>query len=49
MTDVEIGLKADWDIDGVKLRTNVDGFHDDYQIIVIHGINNPVIADANTS
>jgi iron complex outermembrane receptor protein len=31
VTDVEIGLKADWDIDGVKLRTNVDGFHDDYR------------------
>jgi iron complex outermembrane receptor protein len=30
VTDVEIGLKADWDIDGVKLRTNVDGFHDSY-------------------
>jgi iron complex outermembrane receptor protein len=31
VTDVEIGLKADWDIDGIKLRTNVDGFHDDYR------------------
>jgi iron complex outermembrane receptor protein len=31
VTDVEIGLKADWDIDGVKLRTNLDGFHDDYR------------------
>ena len=30
VTDVEIGAKADWDIDGVKLRTNIDGFHDDY-------------------
>jgi iron complex outermembrane receptor protein len=30
VTDVEIGLKADWDIDGVKLRTNFDAFHDDY-------------------
>jgi iron complex outermembrane receptor protein len=31
VTDVEIGLKADWDIDGIKLRTNLDGFHDDYR------------------
>src|ERR1019366_3782336 len=31
VTDVEIGLKADWDIDGGKLRTNLDGFHDDYR------------------
>jgi len=31
VTDVEIGLKADWDIEGVKLRTNLDGFHDDYR------------------
>jgi iron complex outermembrane receptor protein len=31
VTDVEIGLKADWDIEGMKLRTNVDGFHDDYR------------------
>jgi iron complex outermembrane receptor protein len=31
VTDVEIGLKADWDIDGMKLRTNIDGFHDEYR------------------
>ncbi len=31
VTDVELGLKSDWDIDGVKLRTNLDGFHDDYR------------------
>jgi len=30
VTDAEVGLKSDWDIDGVKLRTNVDAFHDDY-------------------
>jgi len=30
VTDVEVGMKSDWDIDGVKLRTNVDVFHDDY-------------------
>ncbi len=31
VTDVEVGLKSDWDIEGVKLRTNLDGFHDDYR------------------
>ncbi len=31
VTDIEIGMKADWDIEGVKLRTNVDAFHDDYR------------------
>ncbi len=31
VTDVEIGLKSDWDVYGVKLRTNIDGFHDDYK------------------
>lgn len=31
VTDVEIGMKADWDILGIKTRTNIDGFHDDYR------------------
>jgi len=31
VTDVEIGFKGDFDLYGVKLRTNVDGFHDDYR------------------
>jgi iron complex outermembrane receptor protein len=31
VTDVEIGLKSDWDIEGIKVRTNLDGFHDDYR------------------
>jgi iron complex outermembrane receptor protein len=31
VTDVEVGMKADWDIEGVKLRTNVDAFHDVYR------------------
>jgi iron complex outermembrane receptor protein len=31
VTDVEIGVKADWDIEGMKLRTNLDAFHDDYR------------------
>ncbi len=30
VTDAEVGLKSDWDIDGVKLRTNADFFRDDY-------------------
>jgi iron complex outermembrane receptor protein len=31
VTDVEIGIKADFEIEGVKLRTNLDAFHDDYR------------------
>jgi iron complex outermembrane receptor protein len=31
VTDVEVGLKADFDIMGIKARTNIDGFHDDYR------------------
>ncbi|HLG86802.1 MAG TPA: TonB-dependent receptor [Alphaproteobacteria bacterium] len=31
VTDVEIGFKGDFDLYGVKLRTNIDGFHDDYR------------------
>ena len=31
VTDVEIGVKADWDIYGTKVRTNLDGFHDGYR------------------
>ncbi len=31
VTDVEVGLKSDWDIMGIKARTNLDGFHDDYR------------------
>ena len=42
VTDVEVGLKADWDIDGVKLRTNLDGFHDDY-----HNVQRAVGIDFN--
>jgi iron complex outermembrane receptor protein len=33
VTEVEIGAKADFDLMGVKLRTNVDLFHDDYSNI----------------
>jgi iron complex outermembrane receptor protein len=31
VTDVEVGFKGDFDIMGVKARTNIDGFHDDYR------------------
>jgi iron complex outermembrane receptor protein len=31
VTDVEVGLKSDFDIMGIKTRTNIDGFHDDYR------------------
>jgi iron complex outermembrane receptor protein len=31
VTDVEVGVKSDWDIEGIKVRTNLDGFHDDYR------------------
>ncbi len=27
---VELGLKSDWDIDGIKARTNVAAYHNDY-------------------
>ena len=27
---LELGLKSDWDIDGIKARTNVALFHDDF-------------------
>ncbi len=31
VTDVEVGFKGDFDIMGVKARTDIDGFHDDYR------------------
>ena len=31
VTDFEVGLKSDWDVYDMKLRTNVDGFHDSYR------------------
>ncbi|HTJ63672.1 MAG TPA: TonB-dependent receptor [Alphaproteobacteria bacterium] len=31
VTDVEVGVKADWNLWGIKGRTNLDGFHDDYR------------------
>ncbi|HLG87125.1 MAG TPA: TonB-dependent receptor [Alphaproteobacteria bacterium] len=28
MTNAEIGMKTDWEVFGIKARTNLDGFHD---------------------
>ena len=33
VTDVEVGVKADWELFGVKGRTNADVFHTDYKDI----------------
>jgi iron complex outermembrane receptor protein len=52
VTEVEIGAKADFDLMGVKLRTNVDLFHDDYSNIqrsvtqLINGLSSPVTENA---
>ena len=52
VTDVEIGLKADWDIMGIKARTDIAAFHDDYGNIqrsvtqLINGISAPVTENA---
>jgi iron complex outermembrane receptor protein len=34
-TDVEIGIKADWDLWGMHARTNADIFHTDYKSIQV--------------
>jgi iron complex outermembrane receptor protein len=34
-TDVEIGVKADWDLWGMHARTNADIFHTDYKAIQV--------------
>jgi iron complex outermembrane receptor protein len=40
ITDVEIGVKADWDLWGVHGRTNADIFHSDYKAIqVLHNVS----------
>jgi len=40
ITDVEFGVKADWDLLGVHGRTNADVFHSDYKSIqVLHNIS----------
>jgi iron complex outermembrane receptor protein len=52
VTDVEIGLKSDWEIWGVKGRTDIDLFNDDYKDIqrsvtqIINGLSSPVTENA---
>jgi iron complex outermembrane receptor protein len=52
VTDIELGVKSDWDIMGVKLRTDLDLFHDDYTNIqrsvtqLINGLSSPVTENA---
>ncbi len=48
LTDVEVGLKSDWDVLGMKARTNVDwytGWYDSIQesIPVINPLNNATV------
>ena len=35
VTDVEIGVKKDWDLAGAHFRTNADVYHTDYKSIQI--------------
>jgi iron complex outermembrane receptor protein len=35
VTDVELGVKSDWELYGVKARTNADIFHTDYKAIQV--------------
>jgi iron complex outermembrane receptor protein len=52
VTDVEIGLKADWTIFGASARTDIDAFHTDYTDIqraisvLINGLSSPVTENA---
>jgi len=52
VTEVEIGVKSDWELMGVKLRTDLDLFHDDYSNIqrsvtqLINGLSSPVTENA---
>ena len=52
VTDVELGVKSDWEIMGVKARTDLDLFHDDYSNIqrsvteIINGLSAPVTENA---
>lgn len=38
ITDYEIGFKADWNIGGVRLRTNIAAYHSDYKQIQRSGV-----------
>jgi iron complex outermembrane receptor protein len=52
VTDVEIGVKADWTVFGAKARTDIDAFHTDYTDIqraisvLINGLSSPVTENA---
>lgn len=52
VTDVEIGLKADWTLFGARGRTDIDAFHTDYTDIqraisvLINGLSSPVTENA---
>ncbi len=52
VTDVELGVKSDWEIMGIKARTDLDLFHDDYSNIqrsvtqLINGLSSPVTENA---
>jgi iron complex outermembrane receptor protein len=35
VTDVEIGVKSDWELFGIQARTNADVFHTDYKAIQV--------------
>ncbi len=35
VTDVEIGVKTDWDLFGIQARTNADLFHTDYKSVQV--------------
>jgi len=52
VTDVEIGVKADWTLSGIKARTDIAAFHTDYTDIqraisvLIDGLSSPVTENA---
>jgi iron complex outermembrane receptor protein len=52
VTDVEVGLKSDWKLLGMPIRSDVDAFHDDYadiqRIVAVQadGITSAVVENA---
>lgn len=36
VTDYEVGLKSDWDVGSVQIRTNVDGYYQNYSSIQVN-------------
>jgi len=55
VTDVEIGVKSDWEIMGMKARTDLSAYNDDYSNIqrsvtqLINGISAPITENAATA